>query len=120
MYYYFYYYYMFSLAFADGATAATSQSSLLSFAPLLFLLVVFYFFILRPQQKKAKSEVQMRGSVRVGDKIVTTSGIFGTIMQIDDAKGVIAIEVSKGVNITVYKLSIAETLTKKDNDKSEK
>lgn len=110
---------MFSVAFAEGASVAP-QSSLLSFAPLLFLLVVFYFFILRPQQKKSKAETQMRSSLRIGDRIVTTSGIFGTIMQIDDAKNVVTVEVSKGVNIIVYKLSIAETLTKKENDKEEK
>jgi preprotein translocase subunit YajC len=107
---------MFSLAFAEGITSSP-QSSLLSFAPLVFLLIVFYFFILRPQQKRSKSEKEMRNSIRIGDKIITTSGIFGAITQIDDTKNVVSIEVSKGVNITIYKASIAETLTKKEDGK---
>lgn len=111
---------MFSTAFAEGVAATSSQSSILSFIPLVFLLVVFYFFILRPQQKRSKEEAKMRSSLRIGDKIVTTSGIFGSITAIDDAKNVASIEVAKGVSITIYKSSIAETLTKKENDKEEK
>lgn len=112
---------MFSLAFASDA-AQSPQSSLLSLMPIVVLVVVFYFFIIRPQQKKAKEENKMRESLRIGDKIVTTSGIFGSVTQIDDTKNVISIEIAKNTNIAIYKTSIAEVLTQKqsnaENDKS--
>ncbi len=110
---------LFSIALAEGVATQTQGSSILSFAPLVVLLVVFYFFILRPQQKKAKQEAQMRNSIQIGDKIVTTAGIFGSVSDIDDTKGVVSIEVAKGVNMVIYKNSIAETLTKNDNDKNQ-
>jgi preprotein translocase subunit YajC len=109
---------MFSNAFASEV--ATNPPSFLSLMPLLVLFVVFYFFIIRPQRKRTQEEEKMRNSLRVGDKVVISSGIFGTIVQIDDAKGVASLEVSKGVNITVYKTSIIETLTKKEDEKSSK
>jgi preprotein translocase subunit YajC len=110
---------MFSVAFASDVVSSNS-SSLLSLTPLIFLFVVFYFFIIRPSKKRSQQEEKMRSTLRVGDKIVTNSGIFGTIMQIDDAKSVVSIEISKGVNLTLYKSSIAETLTKKENEKTSK
>jgi preprotein translocase subunit YajC len=110
---------LFSIALAEGVATQAQGSSILSFAPLVVLLVVFYFFILRPQQKKAKQEAQMRNSIQIGDKIVTTSGVFGSVTAIDDTKGVISIEVAKDISIVVYKASIAETLTKNDNDKNQ-
>jgi preprotein translocase subunit YajC len=112
---------MFSLAFASDA-AQSPQSSILSLMPIIVLVVVFYFFIIRPQQKKVKQENEMRNKLRVGDKIVTTSGIFGSIAQIDDAKNVISVEIAKNTSIVIYKTSIAEVLTQKqsnaENEKS--
>ncbi len=103
---------MFSVAFAEGVTN-TSQSSLLSFAPLIFLVLVFYFFILRPQQKKAKQESEMRQALKVGDKVLTTSGIFGVLSKIEDEKGIVVLEISKGVNVEIHKTSIVEKLDTK-------
>jgi len=106
---------MFSLAFASDATQ-NPQSSILSLMPIIVLIVVFYFFIIRPQQKKAKQENEMRSSLRIGDKVVTTSGIFGSVTQIDDIKNVISIEIAKNTNIAIYKTSIAEVLTQKQSN----
>lgn len=109
---------MFSIAFASDA-AQTTQSSILSFLPILVLIIVFYFFILRPQQKKIKQENEMRNKLRIGDKIVTSAGIFGSVTQIDDSKNVVSIEIAKNVIVTIYKASIAEVLIQKpENEKS--
>ena len=53
--------------------------------PILGLFVViFYFALIRPQQKKAKEQAQMLKSVRRGDKIVTTGGIIGTVINVNE------------------------------------
>jgi preprotein translocase subunit YajC len=112
---------LFNNAFAETtANAVQNNPNFLSFVPLIFLFFVFYFFVIRPQRKRNLEEQKMRSSLRVGDKIVTTAGIFGTIMQIDDVKSVVSIEVSKGVSITIYKASIVETLTPKEDVKADK
>ena len=111
---------MFSIALAEGVKTAPAPSLVSNLVFFGFFFVVIYFFVIRPHYKKSKQEKQMRESIRIGDKIVTISGVFGSVVEIDDTKGVISIEISKGVNILIYKTSIAEVLTKKDDESSAK
>ena len=54
------------------------------FIPLILIFVIFYFFLIRPQQKKVKEHKVMVESLKRGDKVVTSSGIIGTIERIID------------------------------------
>ena len=90
------------------------QNPLLSFLPLVLVFVVFYFFILKPQQKRQKAEKALRESVKVGDRVVLSSGIFGVVREIDEQKGVLSLEIAKNTNILVYKTSVSEVLIKSD------
>ncbi len=64
-----------SVAYAQSADAA-SGSPFFQFIPLILILGVFWFLIIRPQQKKQKEHQRMVDSLRKGDKVVTTGGIF--------------------------------------------
>jgi preprotein translocase subunit YajC len=57
--------------------------------PYILMFVVFFFFMIRPQQKKAKLEKQFEADLKVGDKIVTKSGIHGKIAELADSTIVI-------------------------------
>ena len=59
------------------------------FAPFLFMFVVIYFFMIRPQQKKAKQEKEFEADLKVGDKIITKSGMHGKIAEIAETTVVI-------------------------------
>jgi preprotein translocase subunit YajC len=59
------------------------------FIPFILMFVVIYFFMIRPQQKKAKLEKQFESDLKVGDKIVTKSGIHGKISELADSTIVI-------------------------------
>ncbi len=59
------------------------------FAPFILMFVVIYFFMIRPQQKRAKNEKQYEADLKVGDKIVTKSGIHGKIVELADTTIVI-------------------------------
>jgi preprotein translocase subunit YajC len=59
------------------------------FAPFILMFVVIYFFMIRPQQKKAKSEKQFEADLKVGDRIITKSGIHGKIAELSDSTVVI-------------------------------
>ncbi len=48
------------------------------------IFAIFYFMIIRPQQKRAKEREKMLSNIEKGDKIVTTGGIHGTIIGIED------------------------------------
>jgi preprotein translocase subunit YajC len=57
--------------------------------PFLLMFVVIYFFMIRPQQAKVKKEKEFQGSIKVGDKIVTTSGIHGKLAELGEKTVVI-------------------------------
>ena len=70
------------------------MGSLQSLLPFLLMFVVIYFFMIRPQQKRAKQEKEFEGALKVGDKIITKSGIHGKIAEL--AKTTIVIETMSG------------------------
>ena len=60
-----------------------------SFLPFLLMFVVIYFFMIRPQQKKIKQEKEFESSLKVGDKIITKSGLHGKIAELADTTVVV-------------------------------
>lgn len=65
--------------------AGTSPSNpLVTFLPLILVFVVFYFFMIRPQMKKQKELSQYRSSLKRGDKVITTGGIYGRVHEVKD------------------------------------
>jgi preprotein translocase subunit YajC len=65
------------------------MESLQSFMPFILMFVVIYFFMIRPQQKRAKQEKEFESALKVGDKIITKSGIHGKIAELADTTIVI-------------------------------
>jgi preprotein translocase subunit YajC len=63
----------------------TGQSNpLVTFLPLILVFVVFYFFMIRPQMKKQKETNAYRSSLKRGDKVVTTGGLYGRVYEVKD------------------------------------
>ncbi len=60
-----------------------------TFLPFILMFVVIYFFMILPQQKRAKKEKEFESSLKVGDKIVTKSGLHGKIAELGDTTIVI-------------------------------
>lgn len=73
----------------DGQAGGNSW---MSFVWILLIIVVFYFFFIRPQSKKAKEERNFRDSLQKGDKIITTAGIHGKIIELNDTTAIIETE----------------------------
>jgi len=98
----------------DAAAVApnTGAAGFASFIPLVLMLGVFYFLLIRPQQKKMKEHKAMVEALRRGDKVVTSSGMMGTVYKIDADTGVIQVEVAEDVVIKFVKSAITEVLSK--------
>ena len=60
--------------------------------PLLLIIVVFYFFMIRPQMKKQKEMKTFRQSLKVGDKIITSGGIYGKISEMRENAIIMEVE----------------------------
>ena len=56
------------------------SNGLMNFLPLILIIVVFWFFMIRPQMKRQKELKNFRDSLKKGDKIVTTGGIYGKVL----------------------------------------
>jgi len=82
---------------------------LMSFLPLLLIVVVFYFFMIRPQMKRQKEVRKFRESLAKGDKVVTTGGIYGKIIEVKETT--IILEIAKDVTIKVDKNGIIKDMT---------
>ncbi|MDR0765987.1 MAG: preprotein translocase subunit YajC [Odoribacteraceae bacterium] len=61
-------------------------------APFLLILVVFWFFMIRPQMKRQKELRKYRETLQKGDRVVTTGGIFGKVLEIGDHTVIIEVE----------------------------
>lgn len=70
----------------DAAAAEVSPVAALigTFLPMIAIIVVFYFFMIRPQRKKDKKIKEMLAALKVGDRVCTIGGIYGTITNIRD------------------------------------
>ena len=94
-------------AAATTAEAATEEMStgamiivtLVQLLPMILIFLVFYFMLIRPQRKKDKEAKQMLANLKVGDRICTIGGIYGTITRIKD--DTLTIEVSEQKNVLV-------------------
>ncbi|MDD3004165.1 preprotein translocase subunit YajC [Flavobacterium sp.] len=65
------------------------MEDLMKFLPYVLMIGVFYFLMIRPQQKRAKAERDFESQLKVGDKIVTKSGIHGRIAELSETTIVI-------------------------------
>ncbi len=93
-----------------------SMKQLTGFLPMLLIIVVFYFFMIRPQMKKAKDHKNYVQELKKGDKVITTSGIHGKIVDMNDTT--FLIEVESGTKIRFEKSSISLEASKALNVKA--
>jgi preprotein translocase subunit YajC len=100
-------------AAASGAAGAPEGGgTLVSFVlPMVFMVVIFYFLLIRPQQKKAKEHKALLDNLKKGDRIITSGGLIGTIVNIDDQ--LVNVEVADKVRIEIGRPYIAGFAPKK-------
>ncbi len=105
---------MFDVAYAMGPTpgggGASGGFSVL--IPLLLMFGVFYFLLIRPQQKKTRTHQDMLKSLKVGDRVVTTGGLYGTIVAGGDH--IIKLEIADRVRVDVGRTYIAGKVEMKE------
>lgn len=89
--------------------AQPQGNSLMSFLPLILIVIVFWFFMIRPQMKRQKELKNFRDSLKKGDKVVTTGGIYGKIIEIQDYY--IIMEVEGQVHLKIDKSAIIKDMT---------
>jgi len=89
--------------------AQQQTNPLMTFLPLVLIMVVFYFFMIRPQMKRQKELRNFRSSLQKGDKVVTTGGLYGRIVEIKDS--IIFLEIAPNVKVKVDKSVVLKDIS---------
>ncbi|MFT6790812.1 MAG: preprotein translocase subunit YajC [Cellvibrionaceae bacterium] len=103
----------FFIPYAHAQDPAASSSVFGEWQPLLLIVgmfVLMYFMIIRPQRKRQKEHKSLMDNMSKGDEVVTTGGILGKIIKVDE--NYMVLEVSGGVELKLQKLSIHAVLPK--------
>jgi len=99
---------MFGVAFAmNPGGQSQGQGGILFFLPWIAIIAIFYFLMIRPQQKKQKQHQRMLGDLKKGDKVVTTGGMFGIIVGINEKDNVVVLKIGEDVKVEFLKHYIA-------------
>ena len=108
---------MFGVAFAMGQPGAPGQggqggAGLIGLLPMVLIFVIIYFLIIWPQQKQQKKHAEMVKALQKGDRVVAAGGIHGTVVGVDDQRGIVVLKVDENVKIEVQKSSVVSKLDK--------
>ena len=101
---------LFSAAQQAGAPAGKPPqgSFVTALVPFILVFVIFYLLIIMPQRKKQKKHMELVGNLKAGDRIITTGGIYGTVMGVQ--KDRIELKISANVKIEITKSAIGVIL----------
>ena len=96
---------------ADGAaTGANGATSLIMIVGYMVIIIgVMYFVAIRPQKKEQKKQSQMLSALEVGDIVLTTSGFYGTFIDITDDTVIVEFGNNKNCRIPMQKSAIVES-----------
>lgn len=92
---------------ADMAWAQFGQggaSGLANLVPFVLIMVIFYFLLILPQQRKAKEHKKMLDSLKRNDEVITSGGIYGRVISLNDA--VVTLEIAANVRIRLQRSQI--------------
>ena len=102
-----------ALAQAGGTPPAPGFMDTLPMIAMIFF--IFYFLIIRPQGKKIKKHNAFVTSMKRGDKVLTSGGIFGTIEGLSDA--FVTLAIADDVSIRILKSQISSTVDNNEETK---
>jgi preprotein translocase subunit YajC len=98
------------LSFQPGVVIAMSgppgqgASPLVQFIPFALVLGIFYFVILLPMKRRQKKVDEFLGNLKVGDKVVTTGGLYGSVARLEEQS--VHLQVAPNVRVEVARSAI--------------
>ena len=96
---------MFSVKTLSLMAQATGPGGIMAFAPLLIIMVIFYVLLIMPAQRRQKKTNEMLTALKNGDKVITSGGVFGTIVGMEgDA---LQLRIADQVKVKVLRSAVA-------------
>ncbi len=100
------------LGLGQTPSDGSSPNPILTFLPFLLMIVVVWFLLIRPQRKRAKEHTTMLTALQKGDKVVTNSGMLGTIVGMNEQDSTVVLKVGDDTKIEFLKTAIAGKMDK--------
>lgn len=107
---------------ASTAQSAAEQTSVPTPSPwgsmlpmILAFIAIMYFLMIRPQQKREKERREMLNALAKGDKVVTTGGMYGTVVDLSEEK--VTLRVDDKVEIDFVRSAVAQIVSKANGEK---
>jgi preprotein translocase subunit YajC len=98
-----------------GSGSGSSSSTFLSLIPFALIFVIFYFLVIMPQQKRTKQQKALLEALKKGDKVVTASGIWGTVTNL--GKETVTLQIADSTKIRMQRDQIARLRGGDDEEK---
>jgi preprotein translocase subunit YajC len=92
------------LVLAMAQPGQQPQSMLVSFIPIALMIGIFYVLVLLPMRRRQKKVQEFQGALKVGDRVITTSGIYGLITKLDEKS--VHVQIADKVKIEVARAAI--------------
>lgn len=108
---------MFSILAESSASAGSTGGLIAMVLPLIVVFVLMYVVMIIPQKKEQKKKDIMLSEVAVGDTVLTNSGFYGTIIDVDDDTVIVEFGNNKNCRIPMQKVAIA--MVEKPEDAAE-
>jgi preprotein translocase subunit YajC len=90
--------------FFVSMSGAGQPAGLVQFLPFAIILAIFYFLILMPMKRRQKKIREFQESLKVGDKVVTTSGIYGQVTRLNEKS--VQVQIADKVRIEVARAAV--------------
>ena len=84
--------------------------------PLIAFFAITYFLLIRPRQKEQKKHQEMLTSVKKGDHILTTGGIYGLVENVKEKEGILIVKIADKVKIEVARSAVASRVERGSHD----
>lgn len=102
-------------ASAPAGAPSGSGSSLMSFLPFVLLMAAMWFLMIAPQRKKQKEHAKMLAALKSGDEVLTSGGIYGTVVTVREDR--IVLRIGDSTKIELAKGFVQTVEKKSDSDK---
>ena len=103
------------LSQSSGGQSASPFSFLIFLVPIALL----FYFMNRGQRRRQGAQRMLLNSLEVGDEVMTSGGILGKIIEIDDDEGIIEVEIAPGTKVKMVKSGIMRKLVEDDGSDDE-
>jgi len=95
-------------------TQAQPVSPLSGLMPLILIFAIFYFLLIRPQIRRDKEHKKLIANLKKGDQVITTGGIFGTIVNVKP--DTVELKISENTKIQLLKSCISQVIVEKTTE----